>query len=437
MAFVFVAMVFVGVFESGPMSGPIVTMRQAVHEMNRIARREDDTISVSDWQRAAETLEIDDIHVPVKLNLIYVGDESSVFDVVTDTQSPFPLVMVYRAFCPASRRPFSTTVTDYWFLKHLERTRLVPRVIKMSAALSVNALVKEFLPGEDIGASLSGDTAKRVKGKVRLLACPHALPEIRYILMEKIEGGSVASLIDDSKGQLVPQPVHRAMDLGLQMLRILEKLHSMNVVHGDPHFGNFLIEKGVVARMIDFERAKLFALLETDRPCRIAPDSLNMLIGRWNSPWVARDCPLSFRDDIYQFFIALAMMIHGEAYIGYVNLLSTPVMVDVGGESVKDPSATNAMLGLWKRHRFRGEIFDIPDSLTGIAQQHVPLRGRFHRVQSKFSLTDRIGVSDIASLVLDKFRSLERYVLSMGITDRPDYMFLKQTFGEIIRFTTQ
>lgn len=152
--------------------------------------------------------------------------------------------------------------------------------------------------------------------------------------------------------------------------------------------------------MIDFETAAIFNEEEMDSlpPCIVRPDGATIRT-LWNSPWASRGCMKSFRDDVHQVLVSVAMLIYGNEYWQYWENISD-------NESYKQ---------LWEQHRFNGEIFE----LQGMDMRHFVL--------DSLSIPGA-ALADARPL----FRQLGRYVVNLGSTQRPDHDFMVTTIRAIM-----
>ena len=75
----------------------------------------------------------------------------------------------------------------------------------------------------------------------------HAADSQPYLVMEQIEGRKIHDYAKEAG-----LSVERKIDLAEQMFRAFDRLHSCNLVHGDPSPNNVLVEAGDRVRLIDF-----------------------------------------------------------------------------------------------------------------------------------------------------------------------------------------
>jgi serine/threonine protein kinase len=291
-----------------------------------------------------------------------------VFEVHVPRHLP-PTVLVYKRHCQSAQRPVNTMGYDYWFLQYLHSSGLVPRVY-------------------DLSGPIFSDEVGHKAGKLRNLKCAGGIQaEIRYMLMEKIEGRSLYELFRDSPS---PLPISTAITYAIRMVRALETLHSHDVVHGDAHWGNFMVAYDDEIKMIDFEHAIMFHPDEYSNP-RPYPAG-GITAHGWSSPWEARGFPSSFRDDVHRVLLSLAVMIHGDTYFKHFQAL------------------TKTAPHIWLNFRSRGHIFHVPSLYAMVSNP-----------DAIFSLEARIPNPRQREAVVDRFVHIEQLVIQMHIRERPDY----------------
>jgi serine/threonine protein kinase len=139
-----------------------------------------------------------------------------------------------------------------------------------------------------------------------------------FIIMEYVEGSSLAQLIAREQGAL---PVERALDLFEQILEAVEYAHSFvyrdengathrGIVHRDLKPPNILVTHGDRIKITDFGIVKLVGAEATD--------TSNIAYGspRYVSPEQAEGSSLDQRSDIYSLGVILYEMLTGEPPFG-------------------------------------------------------------------------------------------------------------------------
>jgi serine/threonine protein kinase len=411
------------------------TMAEAVASIAILEKETVDRVPIDSesWKCLYENISVDHgALIPHPLKLIIREGQTGVYEVTSPEDTP-QMVLVYRQYCESDRHPVSTTVIDFWFLRHLAQTGLVPQVYTMSAPLGADKLLN------------GGDPSDRaqlheIRGKINWTVCRHGIPEVRYILMEKVNAVSLYDLVSRD-GRLVKQPLTRAIRYTIHMLEFIERIHAQNVTHGDAQFGNFMVnpDTGEVVKMIDFERAAMFNEREIStlpRQCRYRRDSDSFVFGIWISPWEARMCAKSFRDDIYRIFITMAVMMFGEEYLRYQNILLEGATPAYTSEHTQvDPEIVlEVFCKHWRMHRNAGEIFEIHTAKfqTVLANAGISKLGKFFKTELHVR---ELVPAPVVDVITDRFAVIQLYIISIGITERPDYGFLKsflQNVSDII-----
>ncbi len=395
------------------------------------------------WRTATERLELEDVcHEEYLLEEMFKFGNTGVYTIlgkknVRGDINP-SLVIVYRQHCASRMYPLHTSVVDYWFLRHLADSDIVPKVYQLSAAMSATTLMKREL--NIIGAvrfdRLIADPVyrARVNGKVHVTGCPSSsplgtVPELRYIVTEKVNGVSVSSVW----ATIGAFPVQQVVNIGIEMISTLRRIHAMNVVHGDASFGNFLFnpDSQKVLKVIDFERARIFneeEMLAAAPACMLNIDSQNRSRSRWYSPWNSLQCIPSFRDDIYRVFISLAALIYGHDYMSYFNRVSSHVTHTLQGHSIVHREMSQVLYQVWTDHRFGGEIFYLDGLMAafhtaGQATDWIDFKTTFY--------ISEVVPEQISVNIRDLFSTIEKHIIGLGLTDRPDYDFLILILSDI------
>ena len=239
-------------------------------------------------------------------NPIYLVGGSGVFEITSvplSTSKKF--VLKYRLECEdwANLHYPNSVVQEAWFMSQLSPKGFTTPVVYYSdPALNVRTDVP-----------VSGIVKLK---KISCDATHGGKPIIRYMISERMGIDLHDFLYSKSKRQR-GLSFQDKIKIGGQMIMYLERLHALNIVHGDAHTGNWIIDKGVV-KMIDFGRSKIITESELDaNKCRVRSTSSHL----WNTKWEMRSCPYSYRDDVIQAVFMMGIMLHGHAFQKYVEYL--------------------------------------------------------------------------------------------------------------------
>lgn len=386
------------------------------------------------WRDLQETIGITGDPVIVNLARLYKTSLTGVYEILQEDNSAAKLALVYRQFCGSSAHPINPILIDYWFLQFLQLTEIVPAIYDVSSPMYASEIVSPWWEIRNEQVSL-----KLLDGKFQINPnCRNdVVPEIRYLLMERLPGSSVSAIRnrffyeeDERKDGMVPVTV--AIDLTIKMVRTVEKLHKFNVVHGDAHFGNFIAGPDNSMKMIDFERARIFNRHEMASTSTCDPTVLRR--SRWNSPWESQKCVSSFRDDIHRVFVCFGIMLHGDLYLNYLNTISGTAYHElIMGRRQHYPRMTEMFESFWKRHRFGGEIFETKQPY--LMDEMFAIRAIISNdIREDTFLIDNLcpGCQNLPA-IKSLFHQLEQYVINMDITDEADHKYILKTLESLKR----
>ena len=303
------------------------------------------------------------------------------------------LVFKYHVHCESWLEPVDTNLVDYWFMRRLRDTGMVPLVYYISEPLNgqlVNSLSE--------------------KGKVKSPTCHSKKiePIIRYIVMDKVDM-SIESFVALSTPGKKELDILDAIRIGGKMIQLLERLHTFEehlhhtnlygYIHGDVHWGNFAFSQtGKELIMIDFGRAKIVNRdeINLNNFCTDKEDIRSMWKHPILSPWSILNCAPSFRDDVYRVIITVAYIMYGDAYYNYLDKMIKENVV----QFVTDKLA--------------GNIFNFPGT--------------------KFQLKNKLinNPEYVVEMVQMKLDGMIQKLLTVDIDQYPDYDDIKTVFMEII-----
>ena len=126
--------------------------------------------------------------------------------------------------------------------------------------------------------------------------------EVRFVVMERIDGKSLLEL------QNRPFSEKHTAIIGIHMISIIRKLHdATNIVHGDIHAGNWMYQKSMGLKLIDFGRAR-FVSPQTAHGLPFGKHQL------W-SPWEQQGAYSQRRDDVYRAVFILVQCLVGPEFV--------------------------------------------------------------------------------------------------------------------------
>jgi serine/threonine protein kinase len=245
----------------------------------------------------------------------------------------------------------------------------------------------------------------RVKLNTRRLLCDTGdAPSVRYMISERV-GKTILERVD--KEDVIP--FTEAIGYAIQIFSLLEKIHSIRVVHGDIHSGNIAV-RGSELVLIDFGRGRIGpdsidALLHEE----IEPTHRNSNCHGMYTPWesIKAQSDLSYRDDAFRAALVLAVMIHGDEHR------------EVQGAICGTKPTEDQFL---EYHRLKASLnfFDLS----------VTVGGEVH----DFSLaraTPGIKPND-RTFIADRLGDLLSYIRSLNYGDLPDYNVIRSSLHAIL-----
>ncbi len=355
------------------------------------------------WDKAMELVRIGSVDHPTMFmtNLlpkaIYVQGQSGVFElsggVFTGTTK---FVIKYRLECEdlGNLRVPNSVIQEAWFMSQLAAKGLTTPVLYFS----------------DPGLNVRPVPTTGMK-KLEETSCDESSgekPIIRYLISEKTGNDLHVFLFNTNRDRGVS--FTDKIKIAGQMIIYVERLHGLNVVHGDAHTGNWIIEKGTV-QMIDFGRSKIVTDPSELDPKQCLSTSTSSSI--WDTKWEMRGCPYSFRDDVIEAVFMIGIILHGIELQKYVAYL----------EKERDK-------GLMEHERIKNNAMFF---------EHKPNDGFVvddHEIKSVFTVDELLAGADRE--VIDTVRKQLEIVSTLssdeniGIAEKPDYEGIKKALGAII-----
>ncbi|MCP4428785.1 MAG: protein kinase [Chloroflexi bacterium] len=134
-----------------------------------------------------------------------------------------------------------------------------------------------------------------------------------YLVMEYVSGGSLRDLLDD-QNQL---PLHRVLQIGLELADALTRAHHLNIIHRDLKPANVLLADDGTPRLTDFGVAHI-----GDRP-RLTQSGALVGTLDYLSPEICNGEKQDARSDIWSFGVVLFEMLAGKRPFAAPSLAAT------------------------------------------------------------------------------------------------------------------
>jgi serine/threonine protein kinase/DNA-binding CsgD family transcriptional regulator/tetratricopeptide (TPR) repeat protein len=201
--------------------------------------------------------------------------------------------------------------------------------------------------------------------------------ERHYLIMEYVSGGDLRQLLDRD----APLPIHRVMEMGLDLADALTRAHRLNIIHRDLKPSNVLIADDGTPRLTDFGTAHVAGLP--------ALTQTGMIVGSiaYLSPEGCNGERLDERTDIWALGVMLYEMLLGEHPFAGDTLAAT--LAAIYGQPVPDigqlrPDLPDALADLIYRMLEKERLARIPSVRLVGAELEAMLRGD-ERPASRFS----------------------------------------------------
>jgi eukaryotic-like serine/threonine-protein kinase len=153
-----------------------------------------------------------------------------------------------------------------------------------------------------------------------------------YICMELVEGENLKRRTREDGGL----PEEEAWDVALQVLRGLEAIHEVGIVHRDLKTANLMRDRRGVVRVMDFGIAKHNA--EDDAEATVTATGTLIGTPEYMSPEQLRGGAVDFRSDLY----SLAIVIH-ELFTGELPFRGTSAVTTIVRQLQEPPSLSPAL----------------------------------------------------------------------------------------------
>ncbi len=241
----------------------------------------------------------------------------------------------YQSDCE-ERKSIHPLTREFWMLKRIERLGISPRAIAVSDGAY-------FTPKH---TRLTSKTDTEV-----LQECSKTFPTFRYLIMDRVEESLHAFV-----KRTGPLPVKDAISLGIDLISALEKIHALNIVHGDIFQRNVCFDSTGKLVLIDFGRA-----LIVTGASPIARRGLSFF--SLFSPWEMMGYRASFRDDLFRVLQLMGFLMNGLPYFDRIQKLSLQPL-SANGEQPLFMFKARAFIFELSTKDSPGPVSSIPDSAT-------------------------------------------------------------------------
>lgn len=288
------------------------------------------------------------------------------------------LAIKYQSDC-GERRSMHPLTREYWFLKYLEDLDVSPKVY----SLSQSVVRSQTSTAKTSSLEMMADKGACMKSPDKA--------QFRYLIMERVGESLHSYLKRPYLGGKVS--VKRAFELGIEMMALLEKVHSRGVVHGDIFQRNVCFKDDKLV-LIDFGRA----MLVHHAPPLARVDSEIYLFPLF-SLWEMLGYRASFRDDVFRVLQLMAVLMNGSKYVDAMDLLSE-IPIDSQG---RQPLLV---------YKAAGFIFELPKA------GFLPISG--------------IESGAIRTKVHGDLKALLDYVRALGLDEMPDHKSIIAALQELV-----
>ena len=286
---------------------------------------------------------------------LYNQGRTSVYNIVDLPDK----IIKYYAYCfDPVHDPIDSVVVETYFANRVA-------LLDPSLAVAVDfysGSVRDSYPNNKIKEPYC-DPIEHENGEVEFVD-----PRIRYLIMPKV-GLSLFHYMYISPDQRVD--FIKGMKLGGQMIDLLQRLHSLNIMHGDAHISNFAFSDDTNKKLIliDFGRAELLdpkyqSSVDVGTFCTGKP-WLDVYTGKWEM----QSCKPSFRDDVYRAVQMIAMAIHGMPHYELLQryILSSEIEMMKKYKEIKE-TAMFWEFGYLHINVARGHLQTVREHLATISQ---------------------------------------------------------------------
>lgn len=233
------------------------------------------------------------------------------------------VVVKYTSDCSDRLMGMLTThplVWEYTVQAALNSTGISPEVYYLSPAGQYSF----YLPNEASSRSTPNFVQKRSRD------CERVQSEVRFLVMQQV-GVSVSTYLQWVKSNNITGFAASVLKVSIKVVRLLKRLHTLGIVHGDIHSGNIAFrEIADDMASIDLDNAELvlidFAFAKFFPGNRESPPWTHVrhpgLRPSLLSPWQLQHLPAAPKDDIFRLLEMMARALsHGNLNAGFDRLI--------------------------------------------------------------------------------------------------------------------
>ena len=230
---------------------------------------------------------------------IHAGAQSVLYETIERPD----LIIKYQTNCDElDEYVLHPLLLDYWYMLESFRVRLSPEPLFLSPP---SLFTRNPRRPRKYRFRMDADEAE---------FCEEQNGVVRYMIMRKSEGVTLSHFRNRFGDMIVPVAI--AAEITIAIVRSLQKLHERTqIVHGDIHPGNILLENTIVPGMI---RIQFIDFGRAFRDSRTLSNERVFPIGHWNhflcSPWQIDGRAWARRDDVYRAIHGFATIINPVEY---------------------------------------------------------------------------------------------------------------------------
>jgi hypothetical protein len=226
----------------------------------------------------------------------------------------------YNAYCGEQGiDPIDTGVVEAFILERLNGYGITPEFLYFSRALPMQYMSEKF----DV-SSVGLCPVGMIRGGKQ--------PIVRYLITERL-GISLRSALVLHETDITMGEVLR---MGIKMVELLERLHSMDIIHGHITLDSFAIPTGLgTESVLELFHQTPWVLVELTR-ARIVdiekdfPEGENTRAVIYDSrrtqlvvsPWENKCIVASYRDDVFRVLFLMAGVLHGHKFTSLLDRLN-------------------------------------------------------------------------------------------------------------------